>query len=93
MVKWLSTILLNPILQFHNSMLAGTMSAAIKLTISHFHPVPDDHAAAVRAAGRQGVDRAFEAIEYMPLVSDHYGKSLIIFISTDFTLGHLISFL
>ena len=89
----LSAILLDSIFQFLDSMLAGAVGAAIELPISHFHTVSDDDAAAVLASRRQSMDRAFEAVEYMPLVPDHHRKSLIIFVSTDFTLGHLISFL
>jgi hypothetical protein len=69
------------------------MGAAVKLAVAHLHPVTDDHTAAVNALGRKGVDRAFEAIEHMSLLAHHYRKRLVIFISTDFTLGHFYSFL
>jgi hypothetical protein len=84
----LSSVLLDSILQFRNAMLARTVSAAVKLAISDLHAVPDDHASTVGAPGRQGMDRAFEAVKHVRLIPHHHFKRLIIFISADFTLSH-----
>jgi hypothetical protein len=74
-------------------MLAGAVGTAVKLTVSHFHAMPNDHAAAMGASGRQGMDGTFEAVEYVPRIAKYHGKRLVILISTDFTPGHLSSFL
>jgi hypothetical protein len=84
---------LDTILQFLYTVLAGTVGAAVELAVSRLHAMADDHAAAVGTFGRQRMDRALKAIEYMPLVPYHHGKRFVIFVSTDFTSGHLISFL
>jgi hypothetical protein len=74
-------------------MLAGTVGAAIKFAIANLHPVTDNHTATMGALGRKGMDRTFETVKHMFLSTDHHGKSLVILISTDFTPGHISSFL
>jgi hypothetical protein len=76
-----------------DAVLAGTVGTAVKLTVANLHAVPDDHAPAVSAPGRQSMDRAFETVEHMPFIAHHYFERLVIVISTDFTLGHRTSFL
>jgi len=74
-------------------MLTGAMRTAVELTVTHFHAVPDNDAAALGTAERQRMDRTFEAIEYVFFPSNHDIKRLVIFVSTDFTPGHFSSFL
>jgi hypothetical protein len=63
------------------------MNAAIDLSVG-FHAVPDDPAIAVRADRRQGVDRAFEAIECVMLSGYHYFERFVIFIFANFACSH-----
>jgi hypothetical protein len=48
----------------------------------------DDPAVAVRADRRQGVDRAFEAIECVMLSGYDHFKRLVIFILANFAFSH-----
>ena len=75
---------LYPIFHLSDSMLAGTVSTAIKHTL-RLHSVADDPAAAMGAGRRQGVDGTFEAIEDMRLTVDPNFKAFIVHIPTDFT--------
>ena len=71
-----------------DAMLAGAVSAAVKFSITNLHAVTDDRTAAVGASRRKCMDRAFEAVEYMPLITDQHGKRFVVIVSTDFTSGH-----
>ena len=64
------------------------MGAAEAASIAGFHAVADDAAAAMLAARRQGVNCAFEAVEGVLSTGHHDLETLVIFISTDFTLSH-----
>ncbi len=63
------------------------MNAAVDLSIS-FHTVPDNSAIAVWADRRQGVDRAFEAIECVMLSGYDHFERLVIFIFANFARTH-----
>jgi hypothetical protein len=63
------------------------MNAAEDLSVG-FHTVPDDSAVAVRADGRQRVDRAFEAIERVTLAGYNHFKRLVVFIFANFACSH-----
>jgi hypothetical protein len=71
---FLSAVLLDPVLQLADPMLAGTVGTAIEFSVSNLHAVPDDHAAAMGAPRCQGMDRTFEAVEYVLLVTYHHRK-------------------
>ena len=58
-------------------------------SISFFHVVADDSAAAMRALRRQRVDRALKAVEDMLLSLQNYFKKFVVVISADFTLSHI----
>jgi hypothetical protein len=75
-----------------DSMLAGTVGTAEKLSIPDLHAMPDDDTPAVGAPGRQGMDRAFETVKNVSLIPLHHFKGLVIFISADFTFCHFSSF-
>ena len=63
------------------------MDAAEDLSVC-FNAVSDDPAVAMRANGRQRVDRALEAVEGVVFaVNDHF-KRLVIFIFTNFACSH-----
>jgi len=62
---------------------ARAMNAAEDLSVC-FNAVSDDSAVAMRANGRQRVDRALEAVEGVVFAANDYFKCLIIFISTNF---------
>jgi hypothetical protein len=89
----LSSVRLDSILQFLDAMLAGAVGAAVELAVPDLHAVPNDYAPAVSALGSECMDRALKAIEHVSFVTDHDGKRLVIIISTDFTFGHISSFL
>ena len=57
-----------------------------------FDPMADDLAAAMLALGPERVDGAFKAVEIMGDAVHHDFERLIIFVSTDFTLGHKFPF-
>jgi hypothetical protein len=63
------------------------VNAAIDLSVG-FHAMPDDPAVAVGANGRQGVDRAFKAIERVMLPGYDHFKRLVIFIFANFACSH-----
>jgi hypothetical protein len=88
----LSAIRLDPVLELLDAMLAGAVGTAIELTVSHFHAMPDDHASAVGAARRQGMDGTFKAVKHVLLIPHHHFKRLVILVSTDFAFGHFSSF-
>lgn len=76
-----------------NTVLTGTMCAAIKFAIPDFHAVTDDLAPAVRALGRHRMDRALKTVKCTTFAAFDNLKGLVVFISTDITLSHRASFL
>ena len=56
-------------------------------------PMPDDTAAAVKAGGREGLDRAFEAVEVHGAAADGDLEALVVLVAALFTsrYGLLIS--
>jgi hypothetical protein len=82
---------LNAILKLVNAVLLGTMGAAIEDAI-RLHTMTDHTAATMRARGRQGVDRTFEAIEHVDFTAPVDLKALIIDIAAYFAaLAFLLS--
>jgi len=73
---------------FGDPCFVSATGAAIKGPIC-LYPVADNLAAAVIANGSKGMNRAFEAIECMRYAGGYDLKSLIVIVSTDFTLCHL----
>jgi hypothetical protein len=69
------------------------MGAAIELAVPHFHAMTDDRATAVSAFRRHRMDRTFETVEHVFFSTQHHFKRFIIFVSTNFTFSHRISFL
>lgn len=59
---------------------SGAMGAAIKFS-TYLGSMSDDAAAAMRARGRQGLDRAFEAIEDMGFIPHLDGERFVVIIS------------
>jgi hypothetical protein len=53
-----------------------------------FNAVSDDPAAAVRALGRQGMNRAFETVEYMRCPRESHLEGLVVVVSANFTKSH-----
>jgi hypothetical protein len=80
---------LHAVFEFLNAVLAGAMRTAIEDTLT-FHAVPDHTAAAVGAGGRQGMDRAFKAIEHVRLPAHAYFKAFVVYVTAHFT-SHLTS--
>lgn len=58
----------------------GAVGAAIKRSI-YFNSMPDDAAATVRASRRQGLDRAFEAVEDPGFAFHLDGERFVVIIS------------
>jgi hypothetical protein len=63
------------------------MDAAKDLSV-FFNAMSDNPASAVRALGRQGMDRALKAVEYMRCSRESHLEGLIVVISANFTEGH-----
>ena len=59
---------------------SSAMGAAIKFAID-LGSMSDDAAAAMRALGRQGLDRAFEAVEDIGFIAHKDGERLVVIIS------------
>jgi hypothetical protein len=74
-----------------DAILFGTMGTAEEDTI-HLHAMTDDPAATMRARGRQGVDGAFKAIEYMRFTVLAHLKTFVILVAAYLTCGQLASF-
>jgi hypothetical protein len=66
---------------------AGTMSAAKHFAVG-FHAMPDDPAAAVDTAGRQGVNGTLEAIEGVYISVEVDLQRFVVFVATNFTSCH-----
>src|SRR5690242_16118429 len=75
------------------SMFTGAMYTTVKLTISHFHTMPDNLASTVGTRGCHRMDGAFETIKRPALASLDDFKCLVVFISADITFRHRLSFL
>jgi hypothetical protein len=76
------------ILHFRHTHLLGTVRAAEE-TFRSFHAMSNDRAAAMHAARRQGMDRAFETIKHvLAAYAGHHCKTLVVLISTNFTASH-----
>jgi hypothetical protein len=70
---------------------ARAVGAAIERAV-RLDAVPDHLDAAILAVGREGMYRAFEAVESVRVSTGHtYLKGLVILISTDLALSHLYS--
>lgn len=50
--------------------------------------VPDDRAPAMRAQGRERVDRTFEAVEDVPPAAHEHLEALVVVVVTDLALRH-----
>src|SRR5436190_15836079 len=78
---------LSAILQLRCAGRACTIDAAEDLSVP-FDPMADDTAIALRTNGREGVDRAFEAIKDVALSSHDDFKGLVIIVIADFAFSH-----
>src|SRR5438105_15826624 len=68
--------------------LAGAVRAAIRLSV-RFETVTQDAAIAMRAARRERLDRAFEAVEGMRRAAAHRDRNgLVVLVSADFAALH-----
>ena len=63
------------------------MNAAEDLSVS-FDPVPDDPAIAMRTYGRQGMDRALEAVKRVTLAAHDDFKRLVVFVLANLACSH-----
>src|SRR5215213_6902344 len=67
---------------------ARAVSAAVKRAV-RLDAVPDHLDIAILAVGREGMNRALEAVESVRVPTGHtYLKGLIVLISTDLAYGH-----
>jgi len=73
-----------------DAVLLGTMGTTEKDTI-HLHAVTNDSTSTMRARRCQGMDGAFEAIEYMGLAVLAHFKTLVICVAAYLTFGELAS--
>ena len=64
---------------------------AAKYPASLLHAVSDDAALAMWTSGRERVDRAFEAVEYVTFSAGDYLKRLVILIFANFAFSHASS--
>ncbi|HSJ87098.1 MAG TPA: hypothetical protein VK909_07800 [Anaerolineales bacterium] len=60
---------IDAIFQITYSVLLGTMCAAVEFAVADFHSMTNDLAAAVRAAGRHGMDGALKAVKRTTLAA------------------------
>ena len=56
---------------------------------SSLDAVPDDAAAAIVASRCERLDRAFETVEHVTLLSDHDFHRLVVLVAAHLTLGHV----
>jgi hypothetical protein len=61
---------------------------AAKYSASLLRAMPDDAALAMWTSGRERVDRAFEAVEYVTFSAGDYLKRLVILIFANFAFSH-----
>jgi hypothetical protein len=66
-----------------DAVLFCAVGATVKDTV-FFHAMPEDLASAVDATRRQGMDGAFETVEYMCLAIHAYFEPFIVFVSAYF---------
>ncbi len=71
-------------------MLAGTVRATID-GVRTLHAMPDDAAATMSAGGRQLMDGALEAVEYVCLATHVHLKTFVVRITAYFTSGHAVA--
>ena len=81
-------VLLCPVFQLGASVGARAVDAAEDLAF-FLHAVADDPTAAARAAWRERVDGAFEAVEGVALSAEDHLERLVVVVSADFTLSHI----
>jgi hypothetical protein len=67
----------------------SAVRAAIKIPAG-FDAMTDNCATTMVTLGRQGVDRAFKAIEVVGNARDNYLDWFVVFVAANFTLGHKI---
>src|SRR5438105_15319256 len=71
--------------------MASAVRAAVHLRIG-FYAVPQDAAAAMRADGRELLDRALEAVERVRgAAGDADGEGLVVTVATDFAGAHRLA--
>ncbi len=80
---------LSTILEAGRTRLTRTMGTTIDRGI-YLHSVSDNPAAAVRAGGRQRLNRTFKRIKCMRLAPDKNLKGLIVVVSAGFTNWHKV---
>src|SRR5687767_6566760 len=78
---------LNAVVKSADARLGGAVGAAVERTAA-FDAMTDDLAAAMRALGRERVNRAFERVERMRLPLHGHGEGLIVVVAAYFALSH-----
>jgi hypothetical protein len=76
-------------MQSVDTFLMRAMCTAIKIAV-RFYAMPNDFTPAMLALRRQGMNRTLETIEEMRFTSAHNLERLVIFISTNFAMIHIL---